>query len=318
MASVGEDTVIAEGLTKRFGGLVAVDHLNLRIRKGEIFGFLGPNGSGKTTTIRMLCGLMDPTEGTASVLGYDVRSQSEQIKERIGYMSQQFSLYQDLTVRENLDFYATMYGVPRKARAERVKPLIRMAGLEGREGEMVAHLSGGMKQRLALGCAIIHRPGVLFLDEPTAGTDPSSRRGFWDLVYQFAQEGITVMVSTHYMDEAEHCDTLGFLYRGKFIAKGPPGEIRSGQNGLRVYEIDCRPLIEAMDHLKALPGVLYVFRYGNLVHIVVEADRLPVEVIAPALTSRGIETVRVEPIMPTVEDVFVSLMTKEAGGQPSA
>lgn len=306
-----QDVVIAEGLTKRFGGLLAVDHLDLRIRRGEIFGFLGPNGSGKTTTIRMLSGLLDPTEGTASVLGYDIRTQSELIKERIGYMSQRFSLYEDLTVWENLDFYAMVYEVPRRARAERVEALIRMAGLEGREEELVAHLSGGMKQRLALGCAIIHRPEVLFLDEPTAGVDPASRRGFWDLIYRLAQEGITVVVTTHYMDEAEHCDTLGFLYRGKLIAQGPPEEIRSGQIGGWVYEIDGRPLAEAMDLLKTLPGALHVFRYGSLIHLVLQPGRLSAEEIAQALTSRGIETARVEPIMPTVEDVFVSLMERE-------
>ncbi|NTU84233.1 MAG: ABC transporter ATP-binding protein, partial [Chloroflexales bacterium] len=210
--------VEAEGLTRRFGGFVAVDNLSLQVEPGEVFGFLGPNGSGKTTTIRMLCGLLAPSAGTGRVLGFDIGRESEAIKARIGYMSQKFSLYPDLRVRENLGFYADVYGVPRRERAARMAELVAMAGLSGREAELTANLSGGWKQRLALACAIVHRPQMLFLDEPTGGVDPEARRAFWDLIYQLAQRGVTVFVTTHYMDEAEHCHRIGLMYGGRLVA----------------------------------------------------------------------------------------------------
>ncbi len=209
-------------LTRRFGEFTAVDHVTLTVESGEVFGFLGPNGSGKTTTIRMLCGLLAPSSGSGRVLGYDIGRESEAIKARIGYMSQRFSLYSDLTVLENLRFYADVYGLSRGERAGRITELLALAGLEGREQTMTSALSGGWKQRLALACAIVHRPQVLFLDEPTGGVDPEARRLFWDLIYDLAHGGVTIFVTTHYMDEAEHCNRIGMMHGGKLIALDTP------------------------------------------------------------------------------------------------
>jgi drug efflux transport system ATP-binding protein len=217
--------VVIRGLTKRFGSLVAVEALDLSIRRGEVFGLLGPNGSGKTTTIRMLCGLMEPTTGSATVVGYDVTREAEQIRRRIGYMSQRFGLYDDLTVKENIRFYATIYGLHGAARTQRVGELIEELNLGPRVGQLAATLSGGWKQRLALACAIAHKPGMLFLDEPTAGVDPASRRLFWQKIHGLASEGTTILVTTHYMDEAERCDRLAFLSRGHLIAVGTVAEV---------------------------------------------------------------------------------------------
>jgi ABC-2 type transport system ATP-binding protein len=214
-----------ENLTKRFGDRIAVNSLSLSIRKGSIYGFLGPNGSGKSTTIRMLCGLLVPTSGKGTVLGYDVMTQSEEIKRRIGYMSQKFSLYEDLTVEENLDFYAGIYGIDGELRKQRKEELIAMAGLTGREKQIAGSLSGGWKQRLALSCALLHQPELLILDEPTAGVDPVSRRIFWNVIHDLAKQGITVLVTTHYMDEAQTCDWIGFIFFGNLLAQGTPDEL---------------------------------------------------------------------------------------------
>lgn len=219
--------VSIKNLTKRFGSFVAVDGLHLEVRPGEIFGFLGPNGAGKSTTIRILCGLLAPTEGTASVAGFDVGREPEQVRARIGYMSQKFSLYDDLRVEENLDFFAGIYGVPREAREVRKRRALEIAQLAGREATMTRELPGGLKQRLALGCAILHEPPILFLDEPTSGVDPIARRSFWDLIYQLSESGQTVFVTTHYMDEAEYCHRVCLLYGGKNIALGSPAELKA-------------------------------------------------------------------------------------------
>jgi ABC-2 type transport system ATP-binding protein len=223
-----------ENLTKRFQDRVAVNNLTLSIKKGSIYGFLGPNGSGKSTTIRMLCGLLVPTSGKGTVLGFDVMKESEQIKQRIGYMSQKFSLYEDLTVEENLDFYAGVYQITGAERERRKAELIEMAGLTGRERQLAGSLSGGWKQRLALSCALLHRPELLILDEPTAGVDPVSRRVFWDVIHDLAKQGITVLVTTHYMDEAQTCDWIGFIFFGNLLAQGTPQELieRMGANNL--------------------------------------------------------------------------------------
>ena len=218
--------VTLRNLTKRFGDFVAVSGISLDVARGEIFGFLGPNGAGKSTTIRMLCGLLSPSEGTGTVAGFDVLTQTEGIKANIGYMSQKFSLYEDLTVEENIDFYAGIYGIPRVKRAERKAWVIQMAGLEEQRGMRCGTLSGGVKQRLALGCAVLHEPPVLFLDEPTSGVDPISRRAFWDLIYDMSSRGVTVFVTTHYMEEAEYCDRLGLVYAGRLIALGTPSELK--------------------------------------------------------------------------------------------
>jgi ABC-2 type transport system ATP-binding protein len=219
------NAIEVKDLTKKFGKLTAVDHINFNVPQGKIFGFLGPNGSGKSTTIRMLCGVLTPTDGTAKVLGYDIRSESEKIKQSIGYMSQRFSLYEELTVDENLDFYAGIYGISKTERRERKKGIIAMAGLTGREKTLARNLSGGWKQRLALGCALIHKPKLLILDEPTAGVDPVSRRIFWKMIYSLSRQGITILVTTHYMDEAASCDLLSFIFNSRIIAGGTPKEL---------------------------------------------------------------------------------------------
>jgi len=224
-------------LSKRFGDFVAVDRVSLDVRKGEIFGFLGPNGAGKSTTIRMLCGILQPSGGSGTVAGYDVVREAERIKENIGYMSQRFSLYEDLTVEENIDFYGGIYNIPSMKRRERKEWVIGMAGLASHRSSKTATLSGGWKQRLALGCAILHEPPVIFLDEPTSGVDPISRRNFWDLIYHLAGEGVTVFVTTHYMDEAEYCDRLGLIYRGELIALGTPEELKTRHMAGEIVEV---------------------------------------------------------------------------------
>lgn len=226
-----------EQLTKRFGDRVAVNQLTLTVPKGSIYGFLGPNGSGKSTTIRMLCGLLTPTTGTGTVLGLDVMTQSEEIKQRIGYMSQKFSLYEDLTVEENLDFYAGVYQLGAEKRRQRKAELIEMAGLVGREKQIAGSLSGGWKQRLALSCALLHKPELLILDEPTAGVDPVSRRIFWDVIHELANQGITVLVTTHYMDEAQTCDWIGFIFFGNLLAEGTPQELIEQRGGGNLEDV---------------------------------------------------------------------------------
>ena len=296
--------VEAAELTKVFGELIAVDRLSLTVSEGEVFAFLGPNGSGKTTTIRMLCGIITPTSGEGRVLGFDVATQSEAIKARIGYMSQRFALYEDLTVRENLDFYAGVYQVPHATRGRRVQELVAMAGLTGRERQLAGHLSGGWKQRLALGCAIVHEPPLLFLDEPTAGVDPVSRRDFWTLIYGLARSGVTIFLTTHYIDEAEHADRVALMLGGKMVALAPPRELReSGLSGT-LLEVECEAPVDALELLTHVPGVREVTLYGALLHVLV--DGLSPDGLAQALRDRGQRVVSVRPIRPSLEDVFVS------------
>ena len=223
--AIGEYVIDTENISKKFGEITAVDGVSLKVKKGQIYGILGPNGAGKSTLIRLLCGVLIPTEGSGKVLGYDVVSEAERIKERIGYMSQKFSLYEDLTVKENLDFYSAIYSLDPSLKKERMDDVLLMAGLEGRENQLTKNLSGGWKQRLALGCAMIHRPQLLILDEPTAAVDPVSRRIFWEIIYKLAKQGVTVLVTTHYMDEAESCDEVIFVFRGSVIAKGNPKKL---------------------------------------------------------------------------------------------
>lgn len=303
-----------EDLTRRFGDFVAVDHVTLKVEPGEVFGFLGPNGSGKTTTIRMLCGLITPTSGHGRVLGFDIGRESEAIKARIGYMSQKFSLYPDLTVRENLQFYADVYEVPRRERTARMAELIAMAGLTGRERELTANLSGGWKQRLALACAIVHRPRMLFLDEPTGGVDPEARRDFWELIYALAQEGVTVFVTTHYMDEAEHCHRIGLMYGGKLVALDTPIALKHGTINGQVLEIEGSPQNSARDLVAVQPGVRELAAHGARLHAIVDDAALRGPQIAEALRAAGIEDVHTEHIDPSLEDVFVTLVAQQAGG----
>lgn len=309
-------SVRADGLTKKFGDFVAVDHVSFEIQPGEIWGFLGPNGAGKSTTIRMLCGILDPTEGSAQVLGFDVRSHPEEIKARIGYMSQRFSLYSDLTVRENLEFYAGVYGLTRDALRTQVDKWLERSGLTDRQRAPARELSGGFRQRLALGCAVLHRPRMVFLDEPTAGVDPVSRRDFWDLIDRFSEEGTTIMVTTHYMDEAEHCDRLAFIYEGKIITQGAPGEIKHTQMPGQVLEIRTDRIIEALAVVEEHPDVRDAALHGATIHVAVE-DRQMAGTLGAYLRSKGFIVEAVEPILPSLDDVFVELVeAREAEGRP--
>jgi ABC-2 type transport system ATP-binding protein len=308
-------SVRADGLTKRFGGFVAVDRVAFEIRPGEIWGFLGPNGAGKSTTIRMLCGILDPTEGTGAVLGYDIRTQREEIKRRIGYMSQRFSLYGALTVRENLEFYAGIYGLDRATRERQIERWLERVGLAARQHDVAAVLSGGLRQRLALACAILHRPQVVFLDEPTGGVDPVSRRQFWDLIDRFAEDGTTIMVTTHYMDEAEHCDRLAFIYEGRIIAQGAPRDLKRERMLGRVLEIRADRIIDALAVVEAQPAVREAALYGAAIHAVVERDE-DAPALAASLRGAGFAVDAVSPILPSLEDVFVGLVEardREAG-----
>jgi ABC-2 type transport system ATP-binding protein len=295
------------GLTKKFGDFVAVNNISFEVQRGEIFGFLGPNGAGKTTTIRMLLGLLTPTSGTARVIGYDVVKESEPMRQRIGYMSQKFSLYNDLTVDENLNFYGGVYGVRGRRLKERKKYILQMAGLTGREKELTKNLSGGWKQRLALGVAIIHEPEVLFLDEPTAGVDPISRRAFWELIYDLAESGTTILVTTHYMDEAEHCQSLVFIQRGTLVAQGSPEEIKVTQMRGEVVEIDCNnEADQAIPLLRGLNIFEEVALYGALIHVVTNKPAEHIPLIEKTLTEHGLQINSIDRIAPSLEDVFIS------------
>src|SRR5581483_6154942 len=274
---------------------------------GEVFALLGPNGSGKTTTIRMLCGLLAPSAGGGTVLGYDLATQGEAIKERIGYMSQRFALYEDLSVRENLEFYAGLYAVPRQRRAQRIAALIALAGLSGRAGQLAGTLSGGWKQRLALGCAIVHEPPLLFLDEPTAGVDPISRRRFWTMIYGLARSGVTIFLTTHYIDEAEHADRVALMDRGRLIALSTPRELRASGLVGRLLEAEATPVMDALDRLPGVAGVREVTLYGSALHVLVDPD-LPLERLEASIRAAGLTVQHVRPISPTLEDVFVSLI----------
>jgi ABC-2 type transport system ATP-binding protein len=312
-----EAAVVARGLTKRFGDMIAVDGVDIEIQRGEVFGFLGPNGAGKTTTIRMLCGIMDPTAGEARVLGFDVRSQREELKARIGYMSQRASLYADLTVVEQLRFYARIYGLNARAVREKVGSWIESSGLAGRDRDLVSTLSGGWRQRLALGCAVMHHPDLLLLDEPTSGVDPLSRRQFWDLIYRFADEGTTVMVTTHYMDEAEHCDRLAFIYGGRIVAEGAPEEIKRRHMPGLLLRVVCREWMRAFDFLRVSPRVRSAALYGTTIHVLVSQAQVA-EALARDLADAGIQVDAIAPIAPSLEDIFVSLTGDAPGGGPDA
>ena len=305
-------TVETNQLTRRFGDFVAVDGVTFQVESGEVFGFLGPNGSGKTTTIRMLCGLITPTSGEGRVLGLDIGRDAERIRTRIGYMSQKFSLYTDLSVVENLAFYAGVYGTPRTERAARLAEMVALAGLRGRERDLVSSLSGGWRQRLALACAIIHRPQVLFLDEPTGGVDPEARRTFWELIYELAAGGVTVFVTTHFMDEAEHCNRIGMMYGGRLIALDAPDTLKRATLGGEVIEVEGYPQEQARSVVARLPGVASVATYGARLHAIVDDADARVPEVEHALAAAGIGEVHAEPIAPSLEDVFVTLIERQA------
>jgi ABC-2 type transport system ATP-binding protein len=313
----GEVMIQCENLTKRFGNFTAVDRVSFSVGKGSIFGFLGPNGAGKSTTIRMLCGILEPSSGTGTVAGFDVRSEPEKIKESIGYMSQKFSLYEDLTVEENIDFYSGIYRIPPQKKKERKEWVIEMAGLTEHRRSKTAILSTGWKQRLALGCAIVHEPPIIFLDEPTSGADPISRRRFWDLIYEMSGRGVTVFVTTHYMDEAEYCDRIGLIYRGELIAIGTPETLKTQFMREEVLEILCERPQDAMSEIEDVAGVKEVALFGKGLHAVTDQAEAAIPTVRNRLTERGYQIARVEKITPSLEDVFVSLIeAHDRTGQP--
>jgi ABC-2 type transport system ATP-binding protein len=293
-------------LTRRFGPVTAVKGLNLTVREGEIFGFLGPNGAGKTTTIRMLCGLLLPSEGTGRVAGLDVAADAEAIKLHVGYMSQRFSLYGDLTVEENLDFFAGAYRLPRAERKRRVPETLRRVGLMERRRQLTDHLSGGLKQRLALGCALVHSPAILFLDEPTAGADPPSRQRIWDLLYEAAGEGRTILVTTHYVEEAERCQTIGFIHQGRLIGSGSPEQCKTNM-AESLLEVDAQPVMEAAAVVRGLDEVTGVSIYGHTLRVFAKTATRSPHHLLEALASQGVEVKSIRAVPPTLEDVFMSL-----------
>ena len=305
--------IIAQNLTKRFGDFTAVNNVSFEVKPGEIFGFLGPNGSGKTTSIRMMLGLMQPTAGEVEVLNMSVKESASKIRPRVGYMSQRFSLYNDLSVMQNLKFYGAAYGLSNSELEASINDALVRAGLEGREDAKTKDLSGGWRQRLALSAAILHRPEVIFLDEPTAGVDPVSRRAFWDLLYKLISAGITVFVTTHYMDEAEHCGRLAFIQRGKIIAYGSPAEIKSEMMSGQVLEIAPSNAVGAVKELRtaqelgALP-IEEVELYGSLVHVVAPDMTKHQATIEKVLEEAGISVGQMAIIEPSLEDVFISAM----------
>jgi ABC-2 type transport system ATP-binding protein len=311
MAEFGMVAVEAEDLTKCFGDFCAVDNVTFTVSRGEIFGFLGPNGAGKSTTIRILCGLLTPSGGQARVGGIDVSRDPEEVRKRIGYMSQKFSLYDDLTVEENIDFFSGVYRVPRELRRERKEFALQMAGLMERRGTMTGILPGGLKQRLALGCAILHQPPILFLDEPTSGVDPIARRTFWSLIYRLSEAGHTVFVTTHYMDEAEYCHRLALMYRGKIIAIGPPGTLKQQLEDYTLVNLESSDLVESMKALERVEGVGEVAVYGGGLHLTVQDAAAASPRIRQALAERGILVQSLEVIQPSMEDVFVALIEEE-------
>jgi ABC-type multidrug transport system ATPase subunit len=310
-----------EGLTKRFGTFTAVDHVSFSVAKGSIFGFLGPNGSGKSTVIRMLCGILEPTEGTARIGGRDVVTDTESIKDMIGYMSQKFSLYDELTVDENLTFSGKLYGLSGRELARRREELVALTHLAPYLGRRAALLSGGWRQRLAMACSLMHKPTVLFLDEPTAGIDPVARRELWDLLFEFAAQGMTLFVTTHYMDEAERCSHVGYIYMSKLIALGEPDDLKKMPDvsppGTRRLDVTCDHVTTALQTMHRLPGVRSATVFGQSMHLLVDESVSSSE-IESRLRSVGIGHAEIHEIGPSLEDVFVTLSAKFAGEKKAA
>ncbi len=298
-------------LTRRFGKLVAVDHINITIHYGEIFGYLGANGAGKSTTIRMLCGILTPTSGTATVGGFDVNTDPEKIKTSIGYVSQKFSLYQDLTVRENLEFFGRIYQLESERLQKRIEDVMQLTGLKEYERFEARVLSGGWKQRLAVANGLLHEPKILFLDEPTAGVDPMSRRSIWELLYQLADQGVALFVTTHYMEEAERCNQVAIISRGKLLRGGTPRELRESVSG-QLLEVECSPLMKASQAFSRLPGVVGLTAYGTTLHLNVANAKSVETALRDTARSQSIAVASVKPIAASLEDVFASL-EKEMG-----
>jgi ABC-2 type transport system ATP-binding protein len=301
-------------LTKRFGSFVAVDAVSFEVATGSIFGLLGANGAGKSTTIRMLCGLLSSSSGTAEVGGIDINLNPEAVKRRIGYMSQRFSLYDDLTVEENISFFGGVYGLSKDELAERKKETVRQAGLEGKLKYLTRELSGGWKQRLALGCAMLHRPGTVFLDEPTGGTDPISRRQFWDVINELAQGGTTVLVTTHYLDEAEYCNELVLMHAGRIVAQGSPGKLKQETITGDVFEVDCPDPVAAMEVLRGVPTVRETAIFGTRLHVSLNQNE-EIGVALAALENAGLRVTGYGRIVPSLEDVFIRLIDEQKEAQ---
>lgn len=302
-----EVMVSVKDLTRKFGNFIAANKVTFDVTAGEIFGFLGPNGAGKSTTIRMLCGLLAPTSGQGSVMGYDIYTQQEIIKQNIGYMSQKFSLYTDLTVEENINFFGGIYGLKNNRLIDRKEWAIELSGLKEHRHTIVRKLAGGWKQRLALGCAILHEPRVVFLDEPTSGVDPLSRRMFWDLIYQMSSQGITVFVTTHYMEEAEYCDRLGMIYKGNLIAMGTPLELKTKTTQIVLANLICSRIQDALEQVKVLPFVKNSVLFGLGLHITL-TDPKYLPDLNLYLMNNGFEVEELNLIPPSLEDVFVTLI----------
>lgn len=308
MNSTTPAAIAVDNLGKRFGDFKALDGVSFEVGTGEIMGFLGPNGAGKSTLIRILCGLLRPSSGHATVAGIDIATDPEAVRRRVGYMSQKFSLYSDLSVVENLRFFGGIYGVARGLIEERIRFAVEMAGLLGREDTLVAHLAGGWKQRLALGCAILHRPSVLFLDEPTSGVDPSSRRRFWTLIHNLSAEGVSVLVSTHYMDEAEYCMRIAMIESGRLIALGTPHALKQQSIGGELLELECENVGGAIETSSRVAGVRDVAVFGNTLHVLVDNAAENAAQVCAALTGQGFANVRARRIEPSMEDMFVHLV----------
>ena len=310
--------IVVEDLVKRFGKFVAVDHVGFRVARGEIMGFLGPNGAGKSTIIRILCGLLRASAGRALVAGIDVALDPEAVRQRIGYMSQKFSLYRDLTVKENLRFFGGIYRVPASELATRIQFAIDMAGLAGRERALVATLAGGWQQRLALGCAVLHRPSILFLDEPTSGVEPASRRRFWDLIHSLAAQGVTVLVSTHYMDEAEYCHRAALINQGRLIAIGSPEQLKRTALGGELLLVACNALGPTLAALQQAPGVQDCSVFGSALHLLVTNAERAIAELPSYLEAKGLRLGRITRIHASLEDVFVQLVAADTANPRQA
>jgi len=304
-----------QGLTKKFGNFTAVNNISFTVRPGEVLGYLGPNGSGKTTTIRMLCGLLIPTSGTARIMGVDVVKDPEGIKPHIGYMSQKFSLYDDLTVLENLQFYAGVYDVPENEEKDRIDEILEMARLQDRTKSLTAELSGGWRQRLALGCSMLHRPPLLFLDEPTSGVDPVARREFWDLIYGLAAGGTTIFITTHYMDEAEHCNRVAFMYRSNLLAFDTPRGLKSTYLKGAAWDLAATPLLETVEELSKMEGIAQASLHGDRAHVIVDPEYWKPDQLVDVLKGKGFSIQSVETVESTLEDVFTLLAHRGRQGQ---
>lgn len=304
-------SIEVKNLTKKFGNFVSVDQINFNVKQGEIFGFLGANGAGKSTTIKMLCGILQPTSGDALVSGYSIMKEPEMVKRNIGYMSQRFSLYNDLSVEENIDFFGGVYGIEGNLLKERKKWVLDISNLNGKEKILTGSLPGGIKQRLALGTAVIHKPGIVFLDEPTSGVDPISRRSFWDLINALSEEGTTVFVTTHYLEEAEYCGNIILINAGKLIAEGNAKELKTKYITTPIYEIECSPVVDALTILEKAPFTEEISIFGNQVHLLVRDTLKNKDEIETLLAKNNISVNSIEQIVPSLEDVFIHLLEKK-------